>query len=98
MPTIFEFFPKANLKNGVEGLNSTNHSNSPTDISGTDFADGMAVSASWGSISWSGNMKLTNGSYSVGLKCSNPGNEGGTEDVTVTVGSGNNRGSNDFTV
>jgi hypothetical protein len=102
-PTVTGFTAKAHLKNGQQGLNKTDQSTSPADITGTNLVDQMPVNVTFGSITWSGNLNLSN--LTVNLKCSNPGRiedpeegypEDGDpdildpEDVTVTVGSGAN--------
>ena len=88
-PAVTGFTAKAHLKNGLLGLNSTDQSTSPADVTGTLLTDKMPVNVTYGAITWAGPLNLSN--LTVNLKCSNPGRRiGGPEDVTVTVGSGDN--------
>jgi hypothetical protein len=93
--TVSSFEPGADLSGGMVGLNKTNNSISPAILGGNGFVDQMAVNVTFGTISWSGNLNVAQGSTergSASLTCSNTGSSrpGDSSEVSVTVGSGLN--------
>ncbi len=91
MPTVTGFTANASLGNGKMGLKTTNNSDSPGEVIGTDLSDGLpvAVSAS-ATLNWAGTLNVVGGKYKCNLKCTNmtkfPDDTKDTEDVSVTVG------------
>ena len=92
MPTVTGFTGNAPLNGGKQGLKTTNNSDSPGQLTGTDLTDGLwvVVSAS-ATLNWSGTLKVDGGKYKCNLKCSNttikcPDKVLDTEDVSVTAG------------
>lgn len=94
MPTVTGFSASAQLGRNRTGLNKTNNSTSPCTVTGTGLASTMAVNATLNQyISWTGTLTENNGTYTASLTCTNSTPKdappGGTDDVSVTVGSGN---------
>src|SRR5262249_31930080 len=94
-PTGTGFTPTANLGNGKQGLNKTNNSTSPSTVTPTNPADKMDCNSKVHQyVAWAGKLDEKNGTYPCNLKCTNnpPRNPppGGSDDVGVTVGSGDN--------
>lgn len=91
MPTVTGFTGNAAVGGGKKGLKTTNHSDSPGELTGTDLTDGLpvAVSAS-ATLNWAGTLKVDGGKYKCNLKCTNTtfrrDETQDTEDVSVTAG------------
>lgn len=91
MPTVTGFTASASLGGGKQGLKTTNNSDSPGEVMGTDLSDGLpvAVSAS-ATLNWAGALNVVGGKFKCNLKCTNTtisrGKIKDTEDVSVTAG------------
>ena len=99
-PAITGFFPGSNIgtyPNQIVGLNSSNGSTNYVIITGDNMAQGLAVNVTTAGVSWSGSMGAYDGTqqgWPATLTCKNPRTgPGGTQDVVVTVGSGNETSS-----
>ena len=88
-PVVTGFTALADLNGGKKGLNKTNNSHSPCEVTGTDLSADLPVNASNGvGVSWAGTLKYVNSKWTSNLTCTNNSiGVGDTEDVSVTVGS-----------
>ena len=89
-PKVTGFSAKANLGNGVEGLNSRLNSTSPVTITGDNLqTTGMTVNVTNGTTNWSGDLVDGASIWRASLKCTSKSEgTGETENVTVTVTDG----------
>jgi hypothetical protein len=92
IPNITGFTTGENLGIGQFGLNEKNLSSNKVFITGDNMAQGLAVNVTNNAgVTWSGSLgALNNGSYPATLACANStSGMGGSQNVDVTVGSGN---------
>jgi hypothetical protein len=93
MPTVTGFTGNAPLSGGKTGLKTTNNSVSPSELTGTNLTDGLAVVVTASAtLFWNGTLKVDGGKFKCNLKCTNtskkcpPDEVLDTEDVSVTAG------------
>jgi hypothetical protein len=91
MPIVTGFTGNASLGGGKKGLKTTNNSDSPGEVTGTDLTAPLPVAVvATATLRWDGTLRIEGGKYKCNLKCTNttkPRDEiRDTEDVSVTVG------------
>jgi hypothetical protein len=93
MPKVTGFTGNAPVGGGKKGLKTTNNSDSPGEVTGTDLSDGLPVAVTVPRIAtlrWDGELKFEGGKFKCNLKCTNTGKfphkTEDTEDVSVTAG------------
>ncbi len=91
MPTVTGFTGNAPLGGNKKGLKTTNNSDSPGEVAGTDLTDGLSVAVSASAtLNWAGTLRVDGGKFKCNLKCTNaakvPHGTEDTEEVSVTAG------------